>query len=126
MDAQIGIMEHQLEARAAVVLEQAVGLEVSCRAGRVWITQYGDSRDIVLDAGEAFELTLPNAVMMACTKGASLSVRRVAPAAPQRGDWLRRLAAWLDPRAGSAVTRQLHGRLPVLRPPLGAGRSALL
>ena len=45
-----------LAADQFVKLEDAVGVRLVSRCGSVWITQDGDSRDIVLEAGEAFVL----------------------------------------------------------------------
>lgn len=116
MDAQNGIIEYQLAARASVVLTRAAGLEVRCRAGSVWLTQYGDDRDIVLRPGQSFVLSLATAVVMSSAQGASLCVQRVAPAAAAGAprSLLRRLAGWFDPRGSSAVARQLRGRLAML------------
>lgn len=115
MDAQNGIIEYQLAARASVVLTRSAGLEVRCRAGSVWLTQYGDDRDIVLRPGQSFVLSLATAVVMSSAQGARLSVQRVAPtAAGAPRSLLRRLADCFDPRGSSAVARQLRGRLAML------------
>lgn len=114
MDAYYGISTRQLAPRATQMLTDAAGTELICRRGCVWITQYGDNRDIVLQAGQSFVLELPTAVVMSTCHGAELSLRAALPAA--RRGWLARLAAWLDPRNGSAVSRELAerpGRLPV-------------
>lgn len=124
MDAKTGIIEYCLAPRSAMVLEQAAGFSVRCDSGRVWITQYGDSRDIVLQDGASFDLSLPNVVVMASSEGARLVFRRTAAAPAPRG-WLPRLAACLDPRNAGRVTRQLQGRLPVLRLPAGAAGGGL-
>lgn len=117
MDAQNGIIEYQLAARASVVLTRSAGLEVRCHAGSIWLTQYGDDRDIVLRPGQSFVLSLATAVVMSSAQGARLSVQRVVAPAAAAGaprSLLRRLAGWFDPRCGSAVARQLRGRLAML------------
>lgn len=113
MDTHYGITTRQLAPRATQMLTDAAGTELICRHGCVWITQYGDDRDIVLQAGQSYVLDLPTAVVMSSCHGAELTLRAALPA-PRRG-WLARLAGWLDPRSGSAVTRELAerlGRLP--------------
>ena len=32
-------------------------LRIVCRSGRIWLTQTGDSRDVLLRAGESFTVT---------------------------------------------------------------------
>ncbi len=109
MDTQFGITIRQLAPRATQMLTDAAGTELICRRGSVWITQYGDDRDVVLQAGQSFVLELPTAVVMSSCHGAEL-ILRAAPPAPRKR-WPARLAAWLDPRSGSAVTRELAERL---------------
>ncbi len=117
MDTHYGITTRQLAPRATQMLTDAAGTELICRRGCVWITQYGDDRDIVLQAGQSFVLDLPTAVVMSSCHGAELTLRAALPA-PRRG-WLARLAGWLDPRSGSAVTRELAERLGRLPLPSG-------
>ena len=45
-----------LARRDVVALEDAAGLELRVHRGLVWLTQEGDTRDIVMRAGEAFLL----------------------------------------------------------------------
>lgn len=127
MDAKNGTIEHRLDAHAALVLTGAAGVEVICREGCIWLTQYGDSRDIVLNAGQTFMLSLSSVVLMSSTRGASIAVRRVAPASSRSpvAGLLRRLLDWLDPRTGAVVARQLRGRVPTLDLG-GAHRAGLL
>lgn len=90
------------------LLENAVGLDITCVSGRVWLTQYGDARDVVLGPGQRFVATLPTLVVSGAGRDAVLSVRRPASERASPARWL----AWLDPRWGSRVTRHLAGRLP--------------
>ncbi len=100
-----------LDARTSQVLMAAAGVELQCVAGEVWLTQYGDSRDIILAPGERFVLELPNAVVGA-RHGATLRVcRGRREASPWRG--MARWLSWFDPRWGSRVGRGLVGRWPV-------------
>ena len=45
-----------LARRDVVDLDGAVGVELQVHRGTVWLTQEGDTRDIVVGAGEAFRL----------------------------------------------------------------------
>ncbi|THF60766.1 DUF2917 domain-containing protein [Pseudothauera nasutitermitis] len=110
MDARFGIATHRLAPRAVHMLTGAAGTEVICRSGCTWITQYGDSRDVVLHAGQSFVLECSSVVVMSSNLGAEILLR--AAMAPRPHGWLRRLAGWLDPRSGSTVARDLAGRLP--------------
>ena len=96
-----------LRAHATEVLSGAAGTEVFCRSGCVWITQYGDHRDIIVTAGQSFVLTLPTAVVLSAHRGARIELRQTVP---RRRAW-RSLLGWLDPRNGSAAARELSGRL---------------
>jgi DUF2917 family protein len=66
---QIGLRQANiaLEARHAMALTDAAGAEVEVLTGQVWLTTDGDSRDIVLQPGNAHAigrngLTLINAI----------------------------------------------------------------
>lgn len=96
--------------RESILLDHAVGMEVVCRSGRLWLTQYGDARDIVLGPGQSFLISLPSCLIMG-EGGKAVFVLR-----PQRGrrhtqGWLRRLAGLFDPRWSGAVQRGLDGRI---------------
>ena len=100
MNEQIACETVTLSPRSTLVLSQMAYAEVSCRAGTVWITQYGDARDVVLKPGCTVTLDLPSATVMTASEGADVIItRRAAPTAPHaRPSWVRRLAGLLDPR----------------------------
>lgn len=50
--------------RDPVMLERAVGARITVLEGDVWITQYGDSRDIILKPGQSFQVELPACLVM--------------------------------------------------------------
>jgi hypothetical protein len=118
MNTQNLIQTRQLAPRAAQVLTDAAGTEVLCHSGCVWITQYGDSRDRVLKPGQSCVLDLPTVVVMSSQHGALIGLRPGVPAV--RRGWWQRLAGWFDPRSGSAVNRELSGRLAQLQAQAGA------
>lgn len=93
-----------------VNLDNARGTTVRVGRGQVWLTQYGDPVDHVLDAGDSWAverngrtiLQAQNATIVDLTgPGAAAAVIPVAhaPAPQQVADWLSRAANdWLDRR----------------------------
>lgn len=61
----------QLDRHASLPLTQPLGLTVRCISGSVWLTHDGDSRDIVLRAGQSHT----------CDRAARLLVHALEPAA---------------------------------------------
>jgi hypothetical protein len=114
MDTRSAITRMTLEPRQSILLDHAAGTEVICREGRMWLTQYGDSRDIVLGPGQSFVLTLPSCLVMSASGNADFLLRAACPVGGgRRGGWLRRIAGLFDPRWGSAAQRALQGRIRV-------------
>lgn len=111
MDASKQTVIWELAPGEIRVFGEMRGVEVRCLDGRVWMTQYGDDRDVVLEAGRVFEPGLSSVVVISTTCGARIALHGVAaaPRPARRGlSWLARL---FSPRAGSAVLRQLEGRV---------------
>ncbi len=103
-----------LTPRTTLVLAQMAYAEVSCRSGGVWITQYGDHRDVMLTRGQSVVLNLPTATVMTASDGAEVLItRRASPVArPSIGRWLVGL---FDPRwsgRASCAVRQYMRALP--------------
>jgi hypothetical protein len=40
------------------------GLQIVCRRGRLWITQFNDKNDYILQAGERFVVSKPGLVLV--------------------------------------------------------------
>jgi hypothetical protein len=81
-------------------LEHAAGIRIASRAGSVWITQDGDPRDIVLDAGEAFELDRDSPVIVQAIETAVVTLEDpAATARPRRRSWSDALRAATQPFA---------------------------
>lgn len=78
---------------------------VTCRRGRLWITQAGDARDVFLGPGERFELDRPGPALVSAWAGRSAVLDLSAPAARREG-WLRRALTAL---AGLAVLLAVAG-----------------
>ena len=78
----------QLRAREVFDIRDGKGLAVRCLAGSLWITQDGDTDDVVLKAGECFVLDRRGlALVSAPVTPATLVVERAtrgAPCAAQR------------------------------------------
>ncbi len=85
---------------ATLRLQSRIGAKLSVRRGQVWITQDEDARDLVLDAGDSFEIDRPGLAVVqafgescvsigyaadndhAPRRSAGIVVDRVAPARP--------------------------------------------
>lgn len=93
------------------VFGEMAGVEVRCLEGCVWMTQYGDDRDVVLEAGRVFEPGLSSVIVMSSASGARIAVHGASAASPSARGVLSGLVRFFSPRAGSAVMRQLEGRL---------------
>jgi hypothetical protein len=108
----------KLSPERSTLLDGAAGKELIVRKGRVWITQYGDSRDIVLGQGQSFVLSFPSGVLVSGTPDAEVILRHVAHgrARPDGKSWLGRLLASFDPRWSSRATRTLAERHNMQRP----------
>jgi hypothetical protein len=78
--------------RGVLNLRDRNGDRVECLDGSVWITQDGDPRDIVLDAGESFVLDRAGTALVYALADARVAVQHPAtPALRVNGDAVRRL-----------------------------------
>src|SRR5580692_5774408 len=81
-------LPRQLRAREALDIRDGQGLAVRCLSGALWITQDGDTDDIVLKAGQCFALDRPGLALVSAPVGAATVVveaaTRAAPCAGQR------------------------------------------
>jgi hypothetical protein len=100
-----------VKAGESLVLEDAAGLDIACRSGCVWITQLGDSRDIVLKPGQSVLLRLPTTTLMTADSDAELLLTRTRPAIASPRPWLHRLAGLFDPRWSRRAGAALDGRV---------------
>ena len=55
-------------------LEGAVGVRISSRSGSVWITQDGDIRDVVLEAGDTFVIERDGPSIVQALEPAELAI----------------------------------------------------
>ncbi len=83
MNSSLAIPVTALGPHAALTLRNRRGHAIECVSGELWITQDGDSRDIVLARGERFTLDRDGAVLVTALGPARVRVHvptRTAPA----------------------------------------------
>lgn len=97
------------------VMPAIMGFELQCLEGCVWMTQYGDDRDVVLEAGRSFSPELSSVVTLSSSRGARVALRRRQNMGVSERGMLAWFATLFSPRGGTAVVRQLEGRLPSVR-----------
>jgi hypothetical protein len=74
MDRQVSYIPRQLRARQVLDIRGGQGLVVRCLAGALWITQAGDTDDIVVKAGQCFELDRPGLALVSAPVGSATVV----------------------------------------------------
>ena len=83
MTPQVSYIPRQLRTREVLDIRNGQGLVVRCLAGALWITQDGDTDDVVVKAGQCFVLDRSGlALVSAPTAPATLVVERATRAAP--------------------------------------------
>ena len=100
-----------LQRYEARILEDAVGTLVACLSGCVWLTRYGDPRDLVLHAGDSFRIDGPGTVVMTAHHGAVLQIFPGEAPRPVRLGVGARLARLIGPRWHSAARRLAGGSM---------------
>ena len=63
-----------LEAGQVVTLDDAQGTRILTRAGTVWVTEEGEMRDHVVDAGDALVVARPGRTVVQALKPAWISL----------------------------------------------------
>ena len=83
MSPQVSYIPRRLRAREVLDIRGGQGLVVRCLAGALWITQEGDTDDVVVKAGQCFMLDRRGlALVTAPVASATLVVERAARGAP--------------------------------------------
>lgn len=100
-----------LEGHASTVLPEGVGTLVACVSGCVWLTRYGDPRDLIMHAGDSFRIDGPGTVVMTAHHGAVLKIFPAEAAHPVRLGLGARLAGLIAPRWHSAARRLAGGSM---------------
>ena len=74
-----------LRARQELSLRDAAAWVVECRSGALWITQEADARDVMVEAGERFELDRNGLTLVSALDVAVAAVHAPAGASRCRG-----------------------------------------
>jgi Protein of unknown function (DUF2917) len=94
----------ELQYRGIVPVEDAVGTRIDCLRGRIWITEWGSTDDIVLEAGQSYVISRSGVALVQALREALVRLR--APAVRQTRSglaiWVKRLwSQWAACAAGS-------------------------
>lgn len=81
-----------LSKRDVLSLRGRRGARIESRSGSVWVTQNGDLRDVVLNAGEAHVLDREGPVLVQALDAAQVMVQPAEAAAPALAGLWRRLS----------------------------------
>ena len=73
-----------LEQRGIAPVEDALGTRIDCLCGRIWITEPGCTDDIVLEAGESYEIARVGVAVVQALRDAVV-VLCAPPTAPHTG-----------------------------------------
>jgi hypothetical protein len=65
----------ELERREMVPVEDARGGRIVCLRGRIWITEYGSTGDIVLEAGESYKISRKGVAVVQALRDARVVLR---------------------------------------------------
>jgi len=98
---------NSLPRNVSLALQRHAGDRIECVSGTVWLTQDGDLRDIVLDAGESFRLDRTGRALVSALADAGVVFH--AARRPRLAARLRRIAAtarmWLAHAAAALHVR---------------------
>lgn len=96
----------RLDAYGALPLDDARGRIVTCVAGVAWLTMEGDSRDIVLAAGDSYRIEHDGLTLLATQQPTTVTV--TAPRFAQ--SWWQRIVDFVSSVYGPAAVRSVrHG-----------------
>jgi hypothetical protein len=90
----------------------AEGKEIVCISGELWITQEGDTRDIILGPGQAFNVDRPGLVLVHATRDSVLRAPEVGEESFR--DYVVASAKRLRRAAYSDLWRRLRSRVLAL------------
>ena len=103
----------ELEYRGIIPVEDAVGTQIDCLRGRIWITEWGSTDDIVLEAGQCYVISRGGVALVQALREALVGLR--APAVRQAGS---ALATGVE-RLWSQWAAHVAGRHPAIAQPRG-------
>jgi hypothetical protein len=73
-----------LARQAMFNVSDAAGVQIACHEGSVWVTLDGDTRDVVLDAGDSFTATEHRRALIYALRPSTLSLAMAPSVAPAR------------------------------------------
>ena len=103
MNVALSRVSMQLGQRQFLQLTDAAGMSISCIEGCLWITQHGDSRDIVVRSHESFVLDRPGLAVIQALTDSIVGLREPMPAESRAQTQIlkppdaRRRFAWTEP-----------------------------
>jgi Protein of unknown function (DUF2917) len=71
--------------QGVVPVEDAVGGRIDCLRGRIWLTEHGCSDDVVLEAGESYQIVRTGVVVVQALREALVALRAPEVAHAGRG-----------------------------------------
>ena len=82
-------------------IDSAIGAQIQCLYGNLWLTQDGDPRDIILEPGDEYRFERDAVTYVSALSDASFLLLRgpVALERPVPGGWIRALQARLANRS---------------------------
>lgn len=94
-----------LKRNQVVKVRGGLGHSIVCDGGSVWVTQEGDPRDVILNAGEAFKLERKGLALVLAFEPGAISITQAEPQSRAT-----RLAAILKAAlSGAGLARRSHG-----------------
>jgi hypothetical protein len=91
------------------------GRVIAVFAGRVWITQDNDSRDIVVEAGESFQIDRDGLTLAMALRDSQVMLLAAEPSAPLRSSRSYRLALGARGRRHAGIARSIAAGLAWLQ-----------
>jgi hypothetical protein len=64
----------ELENRGIVPVEDAAGTRIDCLRGRIWITEHRSTGDIVLEAGQSYEVSRDGVAVVQALREARITL----------------------------------------------------
>ncbi len=93
--------KHELEALASLALRNVRNSTIKVVSGTLWLTMEGDTRDVILNAGESFTVERDGVTVLAAHTASVVEVR----ARELNTGWWSRFVGFLDRSFGPAALR---------------------
>ena len=89
-----------LEYRGVIPVERALWVRIQCISGRIWLTEQESMKDVVLEAGDSYEITRDGVVVVQALRAAIVGLR--ARARPSAEPLATRVWRWCVPYCDAA------------------------